>query len=225
MSTSLSLLLFSASLQEDNLDLVLGIKHTLKTIKSLKALAGQDPFQWPTAKLVCNRIKDEDGSKQYQGYNTTTLDYCKEQALTDLKQLDLKMRDWLEWSDVKLLCNILLFIDTQGWQVKSSSTNTSMSDSDDNLDGIKSAMESITSLSELSLRLKGLTCCPFGMKLKKLLTTQEGTSPLTSCATGKFGISYIPHQILADGQMFSKSVSFYSAYYFPVDELRESSQH
>ena len=51
------------------------------------------------------------------------------------------MRDRLEWSDMKLLHSTLLFIDIQGWQVKSSSTNTGMSDSDDseedNLDGIK----------------------------------------------------------------------------------------
>lgn len=102
---------------------------------------------------MCNRIKGEDGSKQYQGAtlqcdNTTTLDYYKKQALADLKQLGLKMRDRLEWLNVKLLRGILLFTDTQGWQMKSSSTNTSMSDSDDNevdnLDEIKSAMESIT---------------------------------------------------------------------------------
>ena len=157
--------LLSLTLQDNKLDLVLGIKHILKTIKSLKALAGQDPLQWPTVKLVCSRIKDEDGSKQYQGallqcYDTRTLEHCKEQALADLKQLDLKMRDRLEWSDVKLLRSILLFIDTQGWQVKSSRTDTGMSDSDDggedNLDGIKSAMENITSAFRVPLEAKGV---------------------------------------------------------------------
>ena len=54
--------LLSLTLQHDKLDLVLGIKHILETIKSLKALASQDPLQWPTVKLVCSRIKDEDGS-------------------------------------------------------------------------------------------------------------------------------------------------------------------
>ena len=47
--------LLSLTLQDDKLDLVLGIKHILKTIKSLKALAGQDPLQWPTVKLVCSK--------------------------------------------------------------------------------------------------------------------------------------------------------------------------
>jgi len=67
-----------------------------------------------------------------------------------LKQLDLKMRDRLEWSDVKLLRSILLFIDTQGWQVKLSSTNTGMSE--DNLDGVKSAMENTTSAFRVPLK-------------------------------------------------------------------------
>ena len=109
-------------------------------------------------------------SIQYQGallqcYDTRTLEHCKEQALADLKQLDLKMRDRLEWSDVKLLRSILLFTDTQGWQVKLSSTNTGMSDSDDgeggNLDGIKSAMESITSAFRVPLEAKGVNLSSF----------------------------------------------------------------
>ena len=66
-----------------------------------------------------------------------------------MKQLDLKMRDRLEWSDVKLLRSILLFIDTQGWQVKLSSTNTGMSE--DNLDGVKSAMENTISAFRVPL--------------------------------------------------------------------------
>ena len=60
------------------------------------------------------------------------------------------MRDRLEWSDVKLLRSILLFIDTQGWQVKLSSTNTGMSE--DNLDGVKSAMENTTSAFRVPLK-------------------------------------------------------------------------
>lgn len=66
-----------------------------------------------------------------------------------MKQLDLKMRDRLEWSDVKLLRSILLFIDTQGWQVKLSSTNTGMSE--DNLDEVKSAMENTISVFRVPL--------------------------------------------------------------------------
>ena len=207
--------LLSHTLQDDKLDLVLGIKHILKTIKSLKALAGQDPLQRPTVKLVCSKIKDEDGSKQYQGallqcYDTRTLEHCKEQALADLKQLDLKMRDRLEWSDVKLLRSILLFciIDTQGWQVKSSSTDTGMLDSDMMVEKtiwteLSQQWRISPQHSEFLLRLKGLTYRPFMMKLKKLSTMQEGTSLLTRYATRKSGTSYIPHLILANGQTFS----------------------
>ena len=98
--------LVSLTLQEEKLDLVLGIKHIFKQIKSLKGLAGQDSLQWPTVKLVCSRIKDKKGGKQYQGAtlkscNSATLEYCKEQAIADVNKLDLRMRDRLEWSDVK----------------------------------------------------------------------------------------------------------------------------
>lgn len=57
----------SLTLQEENLDIVLGIQHLLKSSKSLKKMAGQDPLDWPTVKLVRNRVKDEGDDKVYQG--------------------------------------------------------------------------------------------------------------------------------------------------------------
>ena len=162
---------------------LISIKHILKTIKSLKALASQDPLQWPTEKLVCSRIKDED----------------------DLKQLDLKMRDRLKWSDV--LRSILLFIDTQGWQVKSSSTNTGMSDSDgdeeDNLDGIKSALESITSAFRAPLETKGVNLSSLHDEIEEVVDYARRYLSIDRYATRQSGISYIPHLILANGQIFS----------------------
>lgn len=98
--------------------------------------------------------------REHQYYNTKTLECCKEQALADMKQLDLKMKDRLEWSDMKLLRSILLFIDTQRWQMKSSRTYTGMSDSydseEDDPDGIKSALESITSAFRNPLEGEGV---------------------------------------------------------------------
>ena len=51
----------SLSLQDENLDTVGGIKNILKSSKSQKSLAEQDPLEWPTIKLVCSRIQEEDG--------------------------------------------------------------------------------------------------------------------------------------------------------------------
>lgn len=128
--------LLSLTLQDHKVDIVLSIKHILKTSKSLRALAGQDPLQWPTIKLVQSRLKDENGKKEYQGatlqgYSTRTLESCRDQAMDDLKRLDESMRDRLEWSDVKMLRSILVFLDTQGWQVKVSPVT---SDDDDELE-------------------------------------------------------------------------------------------
>ena len=98
----------SLSLQDENLDTVGGIKNILKSSKSQKSLAEQDPIEWPTIKLVCSRIQEEDGDKVYQGtvlheYNTTVLHSCAKHVLSDLHQLEDKIRSRLEWSDVEML--------------------------------------------------------------------------------------------------------------------------
>ena len=97
--------LLSLTLQGLKLDIVLGIKHIVKTVESLKKLSEKEPSTWPTYKPICNRIKDECGKKLYQGvvlknYSTELLEQCQHQALRDLKLLEKNMRDRLEWSDV-----------------------------------------------------------------------------------------------------------------------------
>ena len=79
--------LLSLTLQDEHVDIVLGIKNILQVLER------QDPLEWPTAKLVYSRIKEEKGDKEYQGatlqqYNTKMLDSCKKQALGDLQQLN-----------------------------------------------------------------------------------------------------------------------------------------
>ena len=48
------------SLQDENLDIVGGIKNILKSSKSQKSLAEQDPLQWST---VCSRIQEENSDQ------------------------------------------------------------------------------------------------------------------------------------------------------------------
>ena len=47
--------ILSLSLQDDNLDIVAGIKGILKSSKSLKQMSDEDPLEWPTMKLVKTR--------------------------------------------------------------------------------------------------------------------------------------------------------------------------
>ena len=77
--------LLSLSLQGHELNTVLGIENTLKPVTALKILARQDPFEWPTIKLVLGRIKDEVGKKTYQGaalknYSDTAQEALKRDA-------------------------------------------------------------------------------------------------------------------------------------------------
>ena len=48
--------LLSLTLQDIKLDIVLGIKHIVKTVKTLKKLSEKEPSTWPTYKLICNRM-------------------------------------------------------------------------------------------------------------------------------------------------------------------------
>ena len=48
------------------------------------------------------------------------LQSCKSQVVADLKQLDEKLKNRLEWSDVKLLRSFLVFLETQSWLASSS---------------------------------------------------------------------------------------------------------
>ena len=157
-------------------DVVLSIKHILKTSKTLRQLAGQDPLQWPTMKLVIDWIKYQNGTKEYQGAflqncDTRVLESCRDSALNDLKCLDERMRDRLEWSDITMLRSILVFIDTQGWQAKTSPSNSSESDEtevDNVVTETQSAVQFIASVFEEPLQPKKSTCQLFMMKSKRL---------------------------------------------------------
>ena len=59
--------LLSMSLQASKLDVVLGIKNTLKSITELKNMAKKDPFEWPSVKLLLRKMEDEGDKKLYQG--------------------------------------------------------------------------------------------------------------------------------------------------------------
>ena len=100
--------MLSLSLQGVDVDIVFGIKQILKTSSTLTSLVNKSPLQWPTVKLVLDRLKDEGAEKTYQGvvlksYNQQTLDYCAKEAIAGLNKLNDKMKERLEWSNVEVL--------------------------------------------------------------------------------------------------------------------------
>ena len=147
--------LLSLTLQDDDINIVQGIKHILKAHSSLKKPISQNPVEWPVTKVVLSKLKDENGGKVYQGselhhFRDTTIKSCADQALSDLKSLDERMRARLEWSDVDLMRSILLFLDTQSWQGSEGSSND-----DDRLSEIKLALVNITDVFRAPLEAKG----------------------------------------------------------------------
>ena len=91
------------------------IKSVLKSSKSLKSMAEQDPLQWQVPKLVCSRIKDDSEDKVYQGavlqgYSTTVLSQYPSIAIRDLQGLATQIKSRLELSKVQLLRSALVLL-------------------------------------------------------------------------------------------------------------------
>ena len=150
--------ILSLALQEDQIDIVYGLKQILKSASALQSLAQREPKNWPTVKLVVGRVSDEGGQKFYQGgvlknFTDDMFTACSRQALSDLQKLDSKMRERLEWTDVKLLRSILVFLDTCSWAVGASS-DTSEEMADDMAD-IRAAVEHIITVFRKPLEAKG----------------------------------------------------------------------
>ena len=164
--------LLSLSLQESELDMVLGIKNILKSTTALKSLARQDPFEWPTVKLLLGRMKDEGGEKLYQGaplknVSQAIQESLKQDALRDLNRLDEKMRERLKWSDIKLLRSLLIFLETQSWAKRSRQRAQPVSENEDEIDDddgddsslveIKESVEHIATHFRVPLEAKGVS--------------------------------------------------------------------
>ena len=87
----------SLTLQANDIDIVQGIRHILKSHSSPKKLSALDPLEWPVIKVVLSRLKDERGGKVYPGtalhhLSDVTTKCCKDQTLGDLNCLDERMR-------------------------------------------------------------------------------------------------------------------------------------
>ena len=152
--------ILSLSLQEGSLDIVQALHCILKSVKALKSLAKGDPREWPTVKLVIDRIKEENGSSTYQNvplksYSESSFEQCKTIALDGVSQLDDNMRCRLEWSDPKLLRCLIVFLDTQCWLKGATSSLISDDEDDDDMEEIKSAVEYISSIFSVPLEARG----------------------------------------------------------------------
>ena len=167
--------LLSMSLQASKLDVVLGIKDTLKSITELKNLEKKDPFEWPSVKLLLRKMEDEGDKKLYQGaklqnFNESVQLRLKQDALHDLAELDEKMRERLMWSDVKVLHALLVFLETQSWVkqfhiasctgITSGSEDDNLSDNDDDDDKalyeVKESVDYLASHFRIPLEAKGV---------------------------------------------------------------------
>ena len=136
----------SLCLQDDELDVVAGIKSILKSSGSLKNMAKAEPKERPTVKLVQDQIRSKGNDKLYQGACLTNFNDSSEKqsisyALNDLLRLNAKMQERLEWSDVHLLRSLLAFLETQSWAIRSTAHSSDKDEQDHSSDSDSSLIE------------------------------------------------------------------------------------
>ena len=84
------------------------------------------------------------------------LSCCPEQVLEDLQKLSEVIKHWLAWSDTRLLCSILIVLDTRSWTTLRVTTEIDEEVSNDKAE-IRSAMEYIVTVFREPLEAKD-TC-------------------------------------------------------------------
>jgi len=100
----------SLALQEEEIDVINGIQHLLKSRKSLQSLSEQNPLEWPSVSVVYRRNVEDETSvvHSYQGVapsncSSEKFQQYSNEAIKDLKRLDDKLKEQLEWSDPTML--------------------------------------------------------------------------------------------------------------------------
>ena len=91
------------------------------------------------------------------------LEQCKKHVTDDIRRLDLKIKERLEWSDSQLMRAILVFLETQSWQESFSASEgigghhgaTGMLESDDFVQ-VRTAVDLIVSTFRIPLEAKGM---------------------------------------------------------------------
>ena len=170
--------ILSLTLQYESLDIVGGINSLVKSINTLLSLTKQNPLQWPQVKLLVTKVTDDGDSQVYQGcalteYSDNVLQQCSAHAKSDLNRLDVKLRERLQWSDMKLLRSILVFLDTRSWIVCPCSSNTSDEselDVEQDFEQIISATDYIISLFRVPLEAKQASLSSFSDELEEAVT-------------------------------------------------------
>ena len=153
-------------------------------MKALKSLSELDPIEWSTVKLVKSRLKDVGDQKEYQGVALqnfdSTLEQCKKHVKDDIHRLEQRIKERLEWSDIKLMRSILVFLETQSWQ-KSFSEDSSgtMLDLDDFAE-VRAAVEYIISIFRIPLEAKGMCAASIQDEVEDVVSYARKYLPISS---------------------------------------------
>ncbi len=147
-------------------------------MNKLSALSKLAPLQWPAVKMIISKVTEEGQHKTYQGcvlnhYSDSTQQQCFIDAKNDLQRLEKRIGERLEWSDMKLLRSISIFLDTHSWAINKStkhSTDSEFSQICGNIEHIIAAADYIISFFSHPLEAKGASISSFNDELEEIVS-------------------------------------------------------
>ena len=116
--------IFSKVMQSDKIDIVAALTSLLKTLREMEKLASKPLSQWATYSTTCAKfVKEGSGSTTEYYYQVqkvkcyvTADEYFVAHYKDYCKGVSQCIKSRLEWSDLELTRDIIVVLNTQGWE-------------------------------------------------------------------------------------------------------------
>ena len=111
---------FSRVMQEDDLDVLGAFSCLIRTIKEVDKLTSKGLEHWPTYSAVLKKLMDRDGEVEYQLQTLTHVSQAKahysDNAAGYCSSVISCLNSRLAWTDLQFVRDVVVYLETQGWQ-------------------------------------------------------------------------------------------------------------
>ena len=107
-------------MQDDEVDIVAALTSLLKTLHEMETLSSKPLTQWPTYSATKKNYQGKREKMLYQSQEVKSYGqaekYCLAHHEDICKRVSECIKARLGWSDLQLMRNVLLILNTQGWE-------------------------------------------------------------------------------------------------------------
>jgi len=112
--------IFSKVMQDDEVDIVAALTSLLKILREMETLSSKPLTQWPTYSAIKKKFIREGEKMLYQSQEVKSYGQAEEYCLAHHEDICKRVSECIKarlgWSDLQLMRDILLILNTQGWE-------------------------------------------------------------------------------------------------------------